>query len=148
MENVRWCAAARGRRGGQGEGHAGEALHEAYTLRRSGAADDREVPHAVRRAPFDTAGSGIRRAAVEVGLLRAPPKAVPLATVHAAALPGRAPDAHADMACRKSRSRPDGEICVVDRSKTSPSLAAVPEVLVCRLIHAKIPYPSVADEYS
>ena len=58
-------------------------------------ADVRDVPHAVLGACSVLAGSSIRRAAVEVGLLRAPPKAVPLATIHAEALPRRAPAAHA-----------------------------------------------------
>ena len=51
VEDVCWCVAARGQRG---QGHAGEALREAY-LRRSGDAEAREVLHVVRRAPFDTA---------------------------------------------------------------------------------------------
>ena len=112
------CVLVCGRRG---QGHAGEALREAY-LRRSGDAEAREVLHVMLRAPFDTAGSSIGRAAVEVGLLRVPPIAVPLATVHAGAPPPRAPDAPLPMACCNRRCSPKVEIRVVDRSITSPPL--------------------------
>ena len=118
VEDVCWCVAARGQRG---QGHAGEALREAY-LRRSGDAEAREVLHVVRPAPFDTAGSSIRRAAVEVGLLRVPPMAVPLATIHAGAPTPRAPDAPLPMACCNRPSSPKVEIRVHCRSITSPPL--------------------------
>ena len=66
-----------------------------------GAADVREVPHAVRRARSDLAGSVRGRAAVEVELVRAPLMAVPLATVHAEVPTLRAPDAHAAATLRR-----------------------------------------------
>ena len=139
VKDVCWCVAARGQRG---QGHAGEALREAY-LRRSGDAEAREVLHVVRRAPFDTAGSSIRRAAVEVGLLRVPPMAVPLATVHAGAPTPRAPDAPLREACCNRRCSPEGEIGVVDRSKRSPPLPRGQGVRFPRLAKFAKSYPPV-----
>ena len=79
--------------------------------------------HDVPRARSDWAGSARGRAAVEGELVRAPPMAVPVATVHAAAPQPRAPDAHDPKARCYRRGGRGVEIRVARTSKTFPPLA-------------------------